>query len=161
MIFMIKFLHGVRVAFALAASGLLLFTAYVKAFDQQAFGGTLAAQGVIPERYLAAATVSIPAGEFLIAGASFILILRRPASVAACVILAATFVAFAGYALTLHFFPPPKPAGCGCGFSDGPVSNWFGVAARNGAVASVLGSLALLKLPAGVPDGAPLPTHAI
>lgn len=129
----------------LTGSGLLFYTAYAKVFDQPSFARTLASQGLLPARFVRAATIGVPIAEFIVGASCFLLALRGGTPNLACVILAMAFVAFALYAMALHHFPPPKPVGCGCGFSQAPVHSWLGVAARNGAAAAVLGGLALIR----------------
>lgn len=125
----------VRAAVLLTAAA-VMFAAFLKVDDIQEFRRILIAQRLIGENQSGLTAWVITGAELGIGCVAFGLALQRPLRLAAiaALMMALLFAAFAIYSAALVVFPPPKPVPCGCGFSPLPVSDWAGIAARNGAI---------------------------
>jgi hypothetical protein len=143
---MIRWGHLVRGAASLAAlstGALLMSSALLKATDLDAFRRVLEAHGVVPTVLLSVAPGAISAVEFAL-GVGAVAIAQNRSRVGSALLLpSAWFLLMAAYGLLLHLHPPPKPATCGCGFSNAVVRDWSVIVIRNGAYAGALAAVAL------------------
>lgn len=129
----------------LACGVWLVVAAAAKMGEPEMFALTIASQGLLGPGFVGFAARAVPIVELLVGGAAVVVVFSgsRVAGVVAGMVLSVLFLVFAGYALLLHFSPPPEPVGCGCGFWRAPVENWAGLASRN---AMIVGGLSLLSM---------------
>lgn len=123
----------------LAIAGWLLWSAILKLVDGSAFRASLRAQDLLPPATLPAVACAVPCVELILAGWAILdAVAGSPRLRVPALALAVLFLVFAAYAAVLTFRPPPKPTGCGCGWSRAIVTDWRPIAARNAGLAVVL-----------------------
>jgi hypothetical protein len=139
-----RWLHaGGRLA-CLGAAWVVLFAAAIKLVDVPTFVATLAQHHPRAEGRLEPLAILLAAGEAAAGAWALALVLGKNWPRAA-LLLAAVFLAFALYAAWLTAHPPPKPAPCGCGFSNRPIApdEWSATTLRNAGIAATCALLAL------------------
>lgn len=125
-------------AILLLAGAFILFAGVLKAEDAREFQETIVRHEMLSPSVAGALSLLVPWLEIILGAGGIIAALSslavRPFAFAA----GTMFLSFSVYALLLSFDPPASPVPCGCLASAKPVESWFGVAALNGAVATLM-----------------------
>ena len=140
-----RLLHSALSLSACLAAFALVYAASTKLADIAEFTRTLRLHH--PGRALSENVALIVAGsEMLIGVAALWLVLSRRVAPAAF-LTAVVFAAFGAYAASMSQLPTPPKAGCGCGFSDGPMSiaDWRSLALINSGIALSLAAIGWLS----------------
>jgi hypothetical protein len=128
-------LHTLALAGSLGLCVLLLFVGWQKASDPGTMRDAVLAHRIIPERFAIPASAVVPWVEVAAGFLALTLLLTAPTRRWGAAILFVVFAALAGYLALVWMNPPPKPAGCGCGLSTAPVTEWFPLVLRNTGMA--------------------------
>lgn len=134
---------GLGATLVLFAGLFLLMSGLLKAGALEEFEQTLREHALIGEGLIPIAARLVPGVEILLGVACVVALCRPRARGAALWLVAGFFLSLSAYCLMLQLWPPPKPVGCGCGFSKEVVRSWALLAFRNGLAASVAGVAAL------------------
>lgn len=122
----------------LVASAILLFAGVTKAQAPGEFHAAVVQHDLLSPGAAAAASLVVPWLEVALGAVGIIAAMCARMNRAAALSVGAAFLAFSVYALFISFDPPESPVPCGCLGRSKPVESWFGVAAGNGAVATLL-----------------------
>ncbi|MBX3318002.1 MAG: hypothetical protein KF902_14195 [Phycisphaeraceae bacterium] len=122
----------------LIASAVLLFAGVTKAEAPQEFRDAIVRHELLSSGVAAAMSMLVPWLEIGLGAGGIVAAMCARGSRAAALSIGAAFLAFSVYALLISFDPPESPVPCGCLASGKPVESWFGVAAFNGAVATLM-----------------------
>lgn len=128
-------LHTLSLAGCLGFCVLLLFVGWQKASDTGTLRDAILAHGIIPEGLATSVSAVVPWVEITCGFLALTLLLTAHARRWGAAILFVVFAALAGYLALIWMNPPAKPAGCGCGLSAAPVTDWFPLVLRNTCMA--------------------------
>jgi hypothetical protein len=120
------------------ASAILLFAGVTKAQAPGEFHAAVVQHDLLGAGAAAAASLIVPWLEVALGAVGIITAMCARMDRAAAFSVGAAFLTFSVYALFISFDPPASPVPCGCLGRSKPVESWFGVAAGNGAVATLL-----------------------
>lgn len=122
----------------LIASAILLLAGVTKAQAPGEFHAAVVQHDLLGAGAAAAVSRVVPWLEVALGAVGIIAAMCARMDRAAALLVGAAFLAFSVYALFISFDPPESPVPCGCLGRSKPVESWFGIAAGNGAVATLL-----------------------
>lgn len=122
----------------LVASAILLFAGVTKAQAPEEFRAAVVQHDLLGAGAAAATSLVVPWMEVALGVGGMIAAMCARMHRSAALSVGAVFLAFSVYALFISFDPPETPVSCGCLGRAKPVESWFGIAAGNGAVATLL-----------------------
>lgn len=122
----------------LVASAILPFAGVTKAQAPGEFRAAVVQHDLLSPGAAAATSLVVPWMEVALGVGGMIAAMCARMNCAAALSVGAAFLAFSMHALLISFDPPATPAPCGCLGRSKPVESWFGIAAGNGAVATLL-----------------------
>lgn len=129
-------LHAARLVL-LVLCLFLLVSAFFKLADPASFREAIRAQGLLTPGLAMGAVYAVPVLEILAAVVTLAGQALGGRATRVALLLPMMFLSFSIYAMLLHWFPPPKPAPCGCGGGKSPVGDWSLIALRSGGAAAL------------------------
>ncbi|MBK9188118.1 MAG: hypothetical protein IPM33_04100 [Phycisphaerales bacterium] len=131
----------------------LLVSAFIKLGDPASFREAIRAQGLLSPGLASSAVYAVPWLEYLAALGGLVGLGLGGRAARLALLVTLLLLSFAVYAMALHWFPPHKPAPCGCAGGKSPVENWSLIALRNGGAAA-LAAVAIIAVARGAEPAA-------
>lgn len=132
-------------AILLSLAAYVLASAFSKAIDLRAFRSAVLAHGVVAADDVEFVSLVFVCLEFAVAICAIAMMEWKPTTSRwSGIVLGGFFVGLSMYAAWLVAYPPPRPVGCGCGFSPSRIADWKFVTLQNSLCAVAAVSTGLL-----------------